>query len=157
MVEIFCFRTSRIQLFRVISSYSMGSKTRNKLRKSRKSKGFAGVPKWSKSTATDEERESNSQTQSNENNNIDHQPDLDHATSTVSPVSASRRKMETRGYRDENTEISDASESDEEGDSELEGEGYRLINLESLSDSIADLHKCAKGKNKNLLKLLLKD
>lgn len=98
--------------------------------------------------ATDGERESISQ--SNENRNIQEPAQSDHEISTVSSVSASRRTMEARGYRDENTEISDTSESDEEGDSEFEGKGYRLISMESLSDSIADLHKGAKGKNKNL-------
>ncbi|KAK3741429.1 hypothetical protein QZH41_003985 [Actinostola sp. cb2023] len=49
-------------------------------------------------------------------------------------------KMELHGYEEESH-----SESSDDDDSANEGQGYRLIDLKSLSSSVSDVHKCDDG------------
>lgn len=67
-------------------------------------------------------------------------------------ASASRTKLSKHGFKDSSDEdISDESssseESEESGNESFDGygEGYRLIDLASLSSQLSDLHSCEDG------------
>ena len=126
---------TRVENFENSFINMVGSKDKNRYRKSRKGKGFAGVPKWAEIQA---------ETHSDENENLDAPQPRSSGCRVVAdaakgqPTSASRKKLSDHGYQD-----SDSSYEEEE---DLIGNGYRLVDINSLSSSLCDLHKCKEGK-----------
>ena len=125
-------------------NFSMGSKHRNKVRKSRKNQGFHGTPHWRKKKASRDDsgetscsNEIEPEREQESDSSSDSEPEQEFITG------ASRRKMSLRGYGDKKSNETEEDYSSD--DSDFEGHGYRLIDLTSLSNSISEIHKCGRG------------
>ena len=128
--------------FDILLVNMVGSRPRNQYRKTKKGKGFSGVPKWSKRREEilpneDENAGRNSTpTPSTSSRGSSHLHSEDKPTSS----SASRKKLSDHGFKDD----SSGSSSDETED--LVGHGYRLLDINNLSSTLFDIHKCDEGK-----------
>ena len=125
-------------------NFSMGSKHRNKVRKSRKNQGFAGTSHWRKKKASRDDsgetscsNEIEPEREQESDSSSDSEPEQEFITG------ASRRKMSLRGYGDKKSNETEEDYSSD--DSDFEGHGYRLVDLASLSNSISEIHKCGRG------------
>jgi len=120
----------------------VGYKKKNQHRRTRKGKGFAGTSRW----ATNPE-----ETGLTEDENPEVTPDPSTSSSGMGSTSllpetesdqtsVSRKKLSDHGYLDECEES-----SDEEKVINGIGPGYRLVDLDTLSSTMFDLHKCDNG------------
>ena len=123
-------------------NFSMGSKHRNKVRKSRKNQGFAGTPHWREKKASRDDsgetscsNEIEPEQEQESDSSSDSEPEQEFITG------ASRRKMSLRGYGDKKSNETEEDYSSD--DSDFEGHGYRLVDLTSLSNSM-ERHSCLK-------------
>ena len=105
----------------------VGYKKKNAYKKKRK--GFTGISRWDKPKM----EEHLAMAQSHPANVTSTFEDDD----TPRP-SASRKKLNERGYRDE-------ADTTNEDDFSLIGPGYRLIDLDNLASTVIDLHQCEEG------------
>ena len=112
-------------------SAMVGTKAKNKYRKKRKGKPFAGRHRYAKSTTEGETSASPLDSPASTS-----QPQLENAL-TSKPPSASRRKLS----RPESLQESNSE------DEECTDQGYRLINIRKLASSISEAHVCNEGQN----------
>ena len=115
----------------------VGEKYRSRYKKKKKSKGFSGVPKW----LSDEDQpvgpsciekdQPSTSTCSNES-----------SQEISDPIGASRHKLCDRGFSNSNNS---SSESDMENKEHDETQSYRLIDVNLLSSTLTDVHKCPEG------------
>ena len=103
----------------------------------RKSKGFSGVPKW----LSDEDQPVGASCIEKD------QPSTSMCSNESSqeisdPIGASRHKLCDRGFSNSNNS---SSESDMENEEHDETQSYRLIDVNLLSSTLTDVHKCPKG------------
>ena len=113
-----------------------GKRHRSRFRKTRKGKGFSGVPWYAKSV---------------EKPKLSHEELLETSdmegsdTELDQPESASRKKMKLYNSEDDSSESSE-SETETKKTKLVEAEdGYRLVHLKNLSSVLSNVHRCEKG------------
>ena len=110
-----------------------GKKTKNTYRKKRKGKAFSGIQRHAKKLKeTAVSSEIDDATPGTSPDSSSSESDTDH------PISASRSKMSLPD--------SDAS-SENSKESDFQGQGYRLIDLNKFSSSLTRAHVCEEGKH----------
>lgn len=123
-----------------------GKKKRSSYRKTRKRKGFSGVhiSEISAEETVSEGSEIGEMAHSKPGTSEEKISDQESSSAEDNdqPVSASRKKMKLQ-----RVDSSDNSKDDEEEEKETEfnGEGYRLVDMEALSSTLSCVHKCEGG------------
>lgn len=116
-----------------------GKRKRSIFWKTRKGKGFGGAIKSPQSREETPSKESEI-SESRPGTLHDQSDLLDSGEESDQPLSSSKKKMKLQSSEDESY-ISSA----EETEAVEEGNGYRLVDLKSLSSVFSNVHKCKKG------------
>ena len=111
-----------------------GKKTKNRYRKKRKGQPFSGTQRHAKKF-----KETSIGSESD-----DSMPGTsrDSSSELAQPISASRSKLALPD--------SSSESSDEQSDSEFQGQGYRLIDLNQFSSTLSSAHVCEEGEKNKL-------
>lgn len=111
-----------------------GKKTKNRYRKKRKGQPFSGTQRHAKKfKETSIGSESDDSTPGTSR---------DSSSELSQPISASRTKLALPD--------SSSESSDEQSDSEFQGQGYRLIDLNQFSSTLSSAHVCEEGEKNKL-------
>lgn len=128
-----------------------GKRHRSRFRKTRKGKGFRGVPSYAKSVEKpvleeDEIARSKPEMPHDSHEELLETSDMEGSdTELDQPESASRKKMKLYNSEDDSSESSE-SETETKKTKLVEAEdGYRLVHLKNLSSVLSNVHRCEEG------------
>ena len=119
----------------------VGTKSNSSYRKTRKRKRFSGVHvSVVKKEKAQKDLEIVHSKPGTSQEKCDHDESNSSAEESVNTPSASRKKMRLYSSKDESFDS-----SEEEAETKIQGDGYRLVHLKTLSSALSSLHKCEDG------------